>query len=119
VDYPETISAKEVRQAAQGALDDLYRVVDSDADGALTLAEARSASLAGVAVLGHQAFSRADGNDDGAVDYGELDAAVDTAMKQAFAVADKNSDEKLSESEAAEVLIQLAERLGTGVAAVN
>ena len=112
VDYKESVSAQDVRQASNAALDDLYQVADRDKNGIITLAEARNASLAGTAALGGQMFEAADKDDDGTVELSELKTAVDSTLTSAFQTADKNSDGKLTQEEAKGALDVLASRLG-------
>ena len=119
VDYPRVVSAKEVRDAAREALDDLYRAVDADEDQRLTVSEARNASVAGAAVLGHEMFAAADADSSGAVEFDELERAIDSGMKTAFNTADRNQDGKLTETEARDVLRGLASHLTSPPASAN
>ncbi len=112
VDYDQPIAAKDVRAAANSALDDLYSVVDKNHDKKISILEARSASVAGAQALGHQVFAAADTNGDGAVELAELEASVDAGVKSAFGTADQNSDGKLTEQEAAAAFGGIAYRLG-------
>lgn len=112
VEYGEPVTSAEVREAAGSALEDLYRLVDENEDGTITLSEARAASLVGGAALGAQAFEAADRDGDGAVQLAELETALTSVLKPAFGAADADSDGKLTKSEALKVMERLGTRLG-------
>jgi Ca2+-binding EF-hand superfamily protein len=111
VAHDGAVSAKDVREAAREALSDLYRLVDADDNGELSLEETRQAGLAGARSMGHQTFAAADGNSDGAVDLAELTAALEAGAKTAFHAADADGDGRLTETEAARALGALSQHV--------
>lgn len=112
VDYGTPLSADEAREAARGAMDDLFKVVDDDSDGTITPAEARAASWEAVRALGQRAFRSGDKNNDGKLDLTEFQAAVDATAKLAFEAGDANDNGSLTEQEAGVALGGVVRRLG-------
>lgn len=112
VDYGKPLSADDARQAARGALDDLFRVADDDDNGTITLAEARAASWQGARTLGAHMFRSADQNGDGRLELAEFQRAVDSTTKVAFEASDLNDNGSLTQQEAAAALGGVVRRLG-------
>jgi Ca2+-binding EF-hand superfamily protein len=112
VDYGKPLTADDARQAARGAMDDLFKVVDDDSDGTITPAEARAASWEAVRALGQRAFRSGDENNDGKLDLAEFQAAVDATAKLAFEAGDANDNGSLTEQEAGVALGGVVRRLG-------
>jgi hypothetical protein len=112
VEYGKPLSADDARLAARGALDDLFRVADSNEDGTITPAEARAASWEGARTLGAHMFRSADQNGDGRLDLAEFQRAVDDTTKVAFEAGDLNDNGTLTQQEAATALSGVVRRLG-------
>ncbi|WP_438036493.1 hypothetical protein [Sorangium sp. So ce204] len=112
VDYGKPLPIAEARDAARGAVEDLYRAADQDRDGVLSRAEASGVAWEGARALGRSAFEAADGDRNGRLTSQEFQAALQGPAKVAFAMADTNNDGQLAEDEAARAMGQLVQRLG-------
>lgn len=112
IEYGQPLSADEARKASQSALDELFRVADNDKNATITPAEARAAAWQGARALGQQVFRSADADKDGLVAFQEFQQAVNEAAKVAFAAADANGNQQLSQEEAAVATSSMASRLG-------
>jgi hypothetical protein len=112
VDYGKPLAIAEARDAARGAVEDLYRAADQDRDGILSRAEANGVAWEGARALGRSAFEAADGDRNGRLTSQEFQAALQGPAKVAFTMADTNNDGQLTEEEAARAMGQLVQRLG-------
>lgn len=111
VKYGKSISASETRRAAHLVVDQVFLRADSDKDGKLTIAEARSASWEGVKAVGRAAFQATDENSDNKLSLEEFRSALDAPSKVAFEVSDADHDGTLTESEAAIAMSRVVSRL--------
>jgi hypothetical protein len=112
VDYGKPLPIAEARDAARGAVEDLYRAADQNRDGLLSRAEANAVVWDGARALGRSAFEAADGDRNGRLTSQEFQAALQGPAKVAFAMADTNNDGQLTEEEAARAMGQLVKRIG-------
>ncbi|WP_437621783.1 hypothetical protein [Sorangium sp. So ce1151] len=112
VDYGKPLAIAEARDAARGAVEDLYRAADQDRDGILSRAEASAVAWDGARALGRSAFEAADGDRNGRLTLQEFQAALQGPAQVAFAMADTNNDGQLTEDEGARAMGQLVKRLG-------
>ncbi len=112
VDYGKPLAIAEARDAARGAVDDLYRVADRNRDGILARDEASAVAWEGARALGRSAFEAADGDRNGRLTLQEFQAALQGPAQVAFAMADTSNDGQLTEGEAAGAMGQLVKRLG-------
>ncbi|WP_437728282.1 hypothetical protein [Sorangium sp. So ce861] len=112
VDYGKPLTIAEARDAARGAVEDLYRAADENRDGILARAEASATAWEGARALGRSAFEAADGDRNGGLNLQEFQAALQGPAKVAFSMADTNNDGQLTEGEAARAMGQLVKRLG-------
>ena len=119
VQYGKPLTMAEARDAARGAVADLYAVADADKDGAITLDEARNAARHGTQALAQAAFRAADTDRNGTLSVEELQSAAQTAVRSAFTMADTNKDARLSEQEAATAMARVTSMLGTTPPAVQ
>jgi Ca2+-binding EF-hand superfamily protein len=111
VDNDEPLTMAEARRAARASTTQLFAVVDTNGDGALTAEEGRQAALAGAAAAGRATFVAADTNQDGALSKRELEDALSAASRTAFDVADENDDGRLTRKEAAAVVQQVMSQI--------
>lgn len=112
VEYGQPLTITEARDAARGAVNDLFSVVDTNKDGMITAAEARSAAWDGARAVGRAAFQAADTDRNGTLSEEELQAAMRTAATAAFKLSDANNDGKLTEEEAAVAMSRLGRMAG-------
>jgi hypothetical protein len=112
VDYGQTVTLEDARAAARTALDDLFRVADTDKNDVIGRQEAISASWEGVRSLGRHAFSAADTNDDGYLSTSEFEDVLTGSAKAVFSLADTDDDGRLTEKEAAIAMNTAARQLG-------
>jgi len=112
VKYDQTLSLEQVRSAARGALDDLFRLTDANKDNVITRAEASDAGRAGAHSLASRTFTATDANRDQFVDEGEFKGALDASAKSAFKLADQNHDGRLSREESALALANIGRLIG-------
>ncbi|WP_438029898.1 hypothetical protein [Sorangium sp. So ce233] len=112
VEYGKPLAIAEARDAARGAVEDLYRAADQDRDGILSRAEASAVVWEGARGLGRSAFQAADGDRNGRLALEEFQAALQAPAKVAFSMADTDNDGQLTEDEAARAMGHLARRVG-------
>lgn len=112
VEYGQPLSADDARKAAQSALDELFRVTDTNKDSSLSQAEARAAAWQGARSLGQQVFRSVDGDKDGNLALQEFQKALNDAARLAFDAADTNNNQQLSQEEAAVATNTVIQRLG-------
>jgi hypothetical protein len=101
ITYGKTLSLADARTAADSALEDLYKVADTNKDGVISRTEAVQAGGAGAQRVGKEAFAYADTNHDQRLSDAEFQAAMAAAAKPLFDMADADHDGKLTEAEAA------------------
>lgn len=112
VDYGKPLTIAEARDAARGAVSDLYSVADANRDGVITVAEARTSAWEGARSLGRAAFQAADSDRSGALSRQELQAALQASANTVFRLSDTNGDDQLSEDEAAAAMGRLGRLAG-------
>jgi Ca2+-binding EF-hand superfamily protein len=110
--YDQALTLEQVRKAARSALDDLFRLVDTDKNAVITQAEASQASLRGARELGSRAFAATDTNHDKYLEQSEFQRAIDDAAKSVFSLADADRDGRLTQNEAAAAAANVGRRLG-------
>lgn len=115
----KAITSAEARDIARGAVDDLFRSVDSNSDSALTLAETREAGLEGARAIGRAAFDAADRDDDSRLTLAEFEGAVDSPVRVAFSLADADGNGALTLDESTVAVNHLVKRLGVPVQAIT
>jgi hypothetical protein len=106
------ITSAQARDIARGAVDDLFRAVDSNSDFAITVAEARDAGLEGARAIGRAAFDAADRDDNSGLTLVEFQGAVDSPVRVAFSLADVDGNGALTLDESRAALNHLVKRLG-------
>jgi Ca2+-binding EF-hand superfamily protein len=119
VDYGKPLTMDEARAAARSAMDDLFRVADTNNDDMISRQEAATASWEGVRALGRQAFAAADANQDGHLSASEFEEAMSGSAKAVFSVADTDNDGRLTENEAASAMSAAMHQLNVRPAEPN
>lgn len=112
IEYGKPVTVDEMRQAARGAVVNLYRSADQNGDGRLTPAEARAASWEGARALGQLTFAATDKDGSGEVTIEEFRAAMEAPTGVAFRLADADKNGRLSRDEAAVATAGLIQRFG-------
>jgi hypothetical protein len=119
VEYGESLTLAEARDAARTAVNDMLGLMDANKDNAITLPEARNAAWEGTRALGRAAFRAADTDSDKSLNQDELQAAVRSSVEVAFSMADADKNGRLTEDEAAAAMGQLNRLVGIQVPAAN
>jgi hypothetical protein len=112
LDTTTAVTSAEAREIARGAVDDLFRAVDSNSDSAITLAETREAGFRGARAIGRAAFDAADRDDNSRLSLVEFQAAVESPLHAAFKRADADGSASLTLDESTAALNHLVKRLG-------
>jgi hypothetical protein len=115
LDTKQSVTSSQARDVARGAVDDLFRAVDTNSDSAITLAETREASWNGARAIGRAAFDAADRDDDTRLTMVEFQSAVESPIRSAFALADGDGNGALTLEESTAALNHLVKRLGVPV----
>ncbi|MEO6600435.1 MAG: hypothetical protein ABIQ16_11215 [Polyangiaceae bacterium] len=114
--YGQTLTLVDARNAANTAVNDFYRMTDSNKDGFISRDEAISAGTQGAAALGSEAFSAADSNHDHALSPAEFTNVLTSSANSIFQTFDTNKDGKLTEAEAAAAINAAGIRVGMPMA---
>jgi hypothetical protein len=117
VETTKPVTTADAREIAQGAVDDLFRAVDSNSDSAITLAETRAAGWEGARAIGRAAFDAADRDDNARLTLMEFQGAMEGPARDAFTLADADGNGALTLEESAAALNHLVKRLGVPIQA--
>ncbi|HEX6277955.1 MAG TPA: hypothetical protein VFZ53_33155 [Polyangiaceae bacterium] len=112
LDTTTAVTSTEAREIARGAVNDLFRAVDSNSDSTITLAETREAGFRGARAIGRAAFDAADRDDNARLSLVEFQAAVESPIHAAFKLADADGSTSLTLDESSVALNHLVKRLG-------
>lgn len=110
VEYKTALTATEARTAAQSAIDDLFRIADTNKDNQITRAEVQSLTVKGLKLAEDSVFRMADTNHNGGVDVQEFQNSLQEPLKVAFTWADSDKDGQLTKTEATNAVLYLARR---------
>ena len=92
-------------------------MADTNKDGVITVAEARTAAWEGARSLGQAAFKAADGDRSGGLSLQEFQSALQASADAAFRMSDANGDGQLTEDEAATAMGLLGRLAGVQMTA--
>jgi hypothetical protein len=112
LDTTKAVTSAQARDIARGAVDDLFRAVDSNSDSAITLAETREAAWEGARAIGRAAFDAADRDDNSRLTLVEFEGAIESPARVAFTLADADKNGALTLEESTIALNHLVKRLG-------
>jgi Ca2+-binding EF-hand superfamily protein len=119
VNYGQALSLQEARKAAGSAVADLFMMVDSNKDGSISRPEALAAANRGATAVGEKAFAAADANHDQFLTESEFQDAAAGSLRTVFEMFDNNKDGKLTAPEAAAAINAVGLRMGMPKLAAN
>lgn len=110
--YDKSLKLSDARAAAGTAVDDAFRLADTNNNKEIDGAELADVSLKGARSLGHATFASADTNGDQFLSADEFQNAISASTRPVFQMTDLNHDGRLSETEASSAISAVAQRLG-------
>ncbi len=110
--YDKSLKLLDARAAAGTAVDDAFRLADTNNNKEIDGAELAEVSLKGARSLGHATFASADTNGDQFLSADEFQKAINASTQPVFQMTDLNHDGRLSETEASSAIGAVAQRLG-------
>jgi len=107
-----SLSLADARKAASGAVDDAFRLADTNHDKEIDGAELTALGVKAAKDLSHRTFAAADTDSDKALTVAEFQNALANSTRPIFQMADLDHNDRLSETEAAAAMSAVAQQLG-------
>ncbi len=107
-----SLSLADAKKAASGAVDDSFRLADTNQDKEIDGAELAAVSLKVAKDFSHRTFAAADTDGDKSLTVEEFQNALAASTRPVFQMADLDRNGRLSETEAAAAISAVAQQLG-------